>query len=159
GFVVRLPLLEAVLEPREPPTSVQPRVPSRRVLVVDDNIDAATLLAEALEAHGYAVALAHDGPAALQIARSFEPEVALLDIGLPVMDGFELAQRLRAQMPEEPPLLIAISGYGQEADRERSRAAGFDAHFVKPADLDAIVARIEGSSSVFDQASAPVPTY
>ena len=104
----------------------------RRILVVDDNDDAALSLKKALERLGYAVAIAHDGPAALRAAASFEPEIALLDIGLPVMDGYELARRLRALGRLH---LIALSGYGQEADRKRSAEAGFEVHLTKPVDL------------------------
>jgi CheY-like chemotaxis protein len=104
----------------------------KRILVVDDNDDAALSLKKALERLGYAVAIAHDGPAALRAAAVFEPEIALLDIGLPVMDGYELARRLRALHSLH---LIALSGYGQEADRQRSAEAGFEVHLTKPVDL------------------------
>lgn len=106
-----------------------------RVLVVDDNQDAAEMLAEALQLLGCQTALAHDGPEALRVAAEFQPDAALLDIGLPVMDGYELAQRLRAQFGEELKL-IAITGYGQESDRQRSRAAGCQEHLTKPVDLE-----------------------
>jgi PAS domain S-box-containing protein len=108
----------------------------RRVLVVDDNEDALWALATVLEDLGYAVATAHDGPGALKAAERFRPEIALLDIGLPVMDGYELARQLTDAAPaEEAPYLIAITGYGQDADRARSTAAGFRAHLVKPVEL------------------------
>jgi len=105
---------------------------ARRILVVDDNDDAALALKKALELLGYAVAVAHDGPAALRMAATFEPEIALLDIGLPVMDGYELAQRLRQQRSVH---LVAVTGYGQESDRRRTAEAGFEQHLVKPIDL------------------------
>jgi CheY-like chemotaxis protein len=90
----------------------------------------------ALEALGYLVEVAHDGPSALRTAEVFEPEIALLDIGLPVMDGYELAKRLRQARGTSRELhLVAITGYGQEADRQRSTAAGFNLHLVKPIDL------------------------
>ena len=104
----------------------------KRILVVDDNDDAALSLKKALERLGYAVAIAHDGPAALRTAAVFEPEIALLDIGLPVMDGYELARRLRELGRLH---LVALSGYGQEADRRRSAEAGFEVHLTKPVDL------------------------
>jgi len=108
-----------------------------RVLVVDDNTDAVEMLAEALSALGHTVVTAEDGPTALRAAAEFHPEVAVLDIGLPVMDGFELAERLRAS--ERPPLeLIAVTGYGQEEDRARAKNAGFGVHLVKPIDLRAL---------------------
>lgn len=108
----------------------------RRVLVVDDNGDALDLLAEALSSIGYLVRTAADGPEALRVAANFQPEFALLDIGLPVMDGYELARRLRELLPPGSSRLVAITGYGQTADRRLSREAGFHAHLVKPITLD-----------------------
>jgi CheY-like chemotaxis protein len=103
-----------------------------RVLVVDDNTDAAQLLADTVGAMGYVTRVAHDGPTALHVAEEFTPEIAMLDIGLPVMDGYELARRLR-EIPALAGLhLIAVTGYGQSEDRRRSQEAGFDAHLVKP---------------------------
>jgi CheY-like chemotaxis protein len=121
-------------------------VPSRnaRILVVDDNQDAAMILGAALEHLGYRVAVANDGPSALRIAESFAPQIALLDLGLPVMDGYELARRLRADFGPELHL-VAITGYGQEADRRSTAEAGFEHHMVKPVDLSVlsdIVARL-----------------
>ena len=109
-----------------------------RVLVVDDNIDGAEMMAEALDILGYSAAVAHDGPDALRIEREFSPQVALLDIGLPTMDGYELARRLRDVSPAIK--LVAITGYGRESDRQRSREAGFAAHVEKPVDLDKLSA-------------------
>ena len=108
---------------------------SRRLLVVDDNRDAAGLLAEALELMGYEIRVAYDGPSALTTATAFQPEIALVDIGLPVMDGYELAQRLREEAGPCKLHLLALTGYGQEKDRARALAAGFDQHLVKPIDL------------------------
>jgi two-component system CheB/CheR fusion protein len=138
-FVVRLPL------PAEAPRAGAGRAargpvkaPGRRVLVVEDNPDAAESLALLLRAAGHEVRVAADGPAALEAAAAFRPQVVLLDIGLPKMDGYEVARRLRRGAGRDGLLLVALSGYGQEEDRRRSRAAGFDAHLVKPADLDAL---------------------
>ena len=116
-----------------------------RVLVVDDNEDAAALLADALGMLGCDVRVAHDGPAAISVAAAFDPEVALLDIGLPVMDGYELASRLRLRDPQRDHevRLVAITGYGQNTDRERTARAGFDAHLVKPVDVDHIARLID----------------
>jgi signal transduction histidine kinase/ActR/RegA family two-component response regulator len=109
-----------------------------RVLVVDDNEDAADMLVEVLRAEGYRVRAANDGPAAIRVASEFKPHVAVLDIGLPVMDGYELAERLQ-QLPEMTPIrLFAVTGYAQEEDRKRSAAAGFDGHFAKPLDVDVL---------------------
>ncbi|HEX5059539.1 MAG TPA: MEDS domain-containing protein [Kofleriaceae bacterium] len=108
-----------------------------RVLVVDDNEDAAFLFAEALRKLGHKVDVANDGPSALAVARQNPPEIAFLDIGLPVMDGYELGRRLR-EIEGAPPKLVAVTGYGHSSDRERSLDAGFALHLVKPVDLTAI---------------------
>ena len=106
-----------------------------RILIVDDNQDAARLMAAMLSHRGHATSVALDGPSALRVAQDFEPEIALLDIGLPGMDGYELAGRLR-EIPGLADLrLIAVTGYGQESDRQRTAAAGFATHLVKPIDL------------------------
>ncbi len=117
-----------------------------RVLVVDDNVDAAEMLAEALRIQGHHVGVAHDGPAALALVEDFQPDLALLDIGLPVMDGFDLAQRLKRRLSAHPPKFIAVTGYGQPSDRVRTKQAGFDEHLVKPIDLarlNAIVSSVD----------------
>jgi signal transduction histidine kinase len=146
-FVVELPLIEggrvAARSPAPTPRPA-PRTDVRRVLIVDDNRDAADSLSDGLIACGHVTAVAYDGPAALAAAATFHPQLALLDIGLPVMDGYELARRLRAEGPADLKL-VAITGYGLESDRERARAAGFHHHLVKPIDLDtveALVARL-----------------
>jgi CheY-like chemotaxis protein/anti-sigma regulatory factor (Ser/Thr protein kinase) len=110
-----------------------------RVLIVDDNADAAQTIGEVLGELGYDVEIAHDGPSALARAVSFRPNICLLDIGLPVMDGYEVARRLR-DLPELPADLriIALTGYGQDADRRRSEDAGFNGHVVKPVDLETL---------------------
>jgi CheY-like chemotaxis protein len=117
-------------------------------MVVDDNVDAASMLAMLLEATGHEVRVEHAPLRALEHAREQPPQVFLLDIGLPGIDGNELARRLRAQAETANAVLIAITGYGQENDRQASLAAGFDHHLVKPVDtaaLSAILAQI-GSS-------------
>ncbi len=144
-FVVELPLLEG--PPREtarPTPRDHPAPVSRpmRVLVVDDNLDAAEMLAEWLSAIGHSVRVAADGPTALEIAAEFKPDVSLLDIGLPVMDGYEVARRLRELPGCGKTRLIALTGYGQESDHDRSRRAGFEDHLVKPVDLDAITSAV-----------------
>ncbi|MGE5184489.1 MAG: ATP-binding protein, partial [Acidobacteriota bacterium] len=103
-----------------------------RILVVDDNVDAAELLAELLRSMGYETDVAHDAGGALEAARQRPPDVALLDIGLPAVDGYELARRMRALPALATTPLVAITGYGQQGDRARSEAAGFAAHLVKP---------------------------
>jgi CheY-like chemotaxis protein/two-component sensor histidine kinase len=138
-FTVRLPAVSeqdlvddsAVTQPVVPP-----RANARRVLVVDDNIDAADLVAATLSALGHHAEVAHDGPSALAVASRMRPNIALLDIGLPVMDGYELARRMR-ELPELRHVrLIALTGYGTESDRMRSLEAGFDEHLVKPLALE-----------------------
>lgn len=108
----------------------------RRVLVVDDNLDAAEGLAMLLNLKGHEVATAYDGPSALEQARKVKPDVVLLDIGLPRLDGFEVARRLREEHPSRPMLLVALTGYGHERDRVRAREAGFDHHLLKPVRLE-----------------------
>jgi CheY-like chemotaxis protein len=110
-----------------------------RVLVVDDNVDAALMLHDFLAALGHESVVAHDGPTALELVASFAPDVAVLDIGLPVMNGYELARRLRESLGPDRLRLIALTGYGQEADRAKASEVGFDHHLVKPVDLDALL--------------------
>jgi PAS domain S-box-containing protein len=139
-FVVRLPIM---LAPELPPSPhehdhADAQSPGLRVLVVDDNIDTAETLGMLLTASGHEVRLAHDGLAALDVALSFRPSVILLDIGLPELDGYEVARRLRQQPTLGNVVLVAITGYGHEADRKRSQAAGFDHHLVKPVEYPTI---------------------
>jgi CheY-like chemotaxis protein/anti-sigma regulatory factor (Ser/Thr protein kinase) len=138
-FVVRLPLSASKGRPASPPAS-RPDEDARsyRILLVEDNHDAAESLRTLLELAGYIVEVAGDGPTALAVARSFHPEVVLCDIGLPGdMDGYAVAGAL-SQGGDGRPYLIALSGYGQPADRERARKAGFDRHLTKPADPAAL---------------------
>jgi CheY-like chemotaxis protein len=138
-FIVRLPRAPAGSAPAallRPAPRLDAKAPSsRRVLVVDDNVDAAEMLAEALTLRGCEVELAHDAPQALEIAARSRFDAALLDIGLPVIDGYELAERLRALDNLRDTRLIAVTGYGQPADKQRALAAGFHHHLVKPVDL------------------------
>jgi signal transduction histidine kinase/DNA-binding response OmpR family regulator len=144
-FVVELPLgedeelvaAEAAPQPRD--ARAEALAIAERILVVDDNIDAADSLGYTLRKLGYSVEIAYDGPTALALARSFKPSACLLDIGLPVMDGYELAGRLRASTDlAVGARIIALTGYGREADRARSADAGFSAHLVKPVTVDAL---------------------
>jgi signal transduction histidine kinase/integral membrane sensor domain MASE1 len=135
-FTVRLPLAPAAESAAARPAAAPapPRAPGgRRVLVVDDNVDGAESLGLLLSLDGHEVRLAHDGPSALDTARQYQPDVVLLDIGLPdAMDGYEVARRLRSELGLRSALLLALTGFGQEEDRRRSREAGFDDHLVKP---------------------------
>jgi len=146
-FEVRLPALRArSAQPRR--RVVQSRPPaaagSASVLVVDDNADAAEMLARALADAGHSVTVAHDPVDALDKARSLVPDAAVLDVGLPVMDGYELASQLRAVSRGRPLRLVALTGYGQNKDRARSREAGFHAHLVKPVDIPVLLAALAG---------------
>ena len=140
-FIVELPALESAANARVAVAAQAAAVAetSRRILVVDDSIDAMDSLRTVLEMHGHCVRCANSAEAALEVARSFRPEVAVLDIGLPGMDGFELARRLRRSPANADIVLIALTGYGQAQDRARTRAAGFHHHLTKPADLGALV--------------------
>jgi two-component system, sensor histidine kinase len=138
-FVVRMAL-------RKEPAIVRPasevaaggKGPKRRILVVDDNRDAAHALRLLLENDGHEVRVASDGPSGLALARDYRPDVALLDIGLPQMNGFELAQQMRRDPALESTLLVAVTGYGQMHDRARASASGFNHHLVKPVEFSAL---------------------
>jgi len=152
-FVVELPAAAVVQsgdESAEAPRTA-PRAPAgSRILLVDDNADAANILADALSLLGDEVLVANDAPQALALAERFPATVALLDIGLPVMDGYELAEQLRRVWGERRVRFIAITGYGQESDKERARASGFDAHLTKPIELRELVSLLherEGAAS------------
>ena len=141
-FVVRLPVILSEA-PKASPTPTEAATatgPSLRVLVVDDNVDAALSLGELLEAYGHDVRTAHTGPTAVATASDYNADVMLLDIGLPELDGYEVARRIRQQPTHNETVLVALTGYGQESDRDRSQAAGFDHHLVKPADFGKVLA-------------------
>jgi signal transduction histidine kinase/ActR/RegA family two-component response regulator len=138
-FIVKLP---AVPAPAAPANVTKPILNSfhgpTRVLVVDDNQDSATSLAILLKLKMHEVRVAYDGITALNEVRFFQPDIVFLDIGLPGKDGYEVARSLRSEQFGDKLLLVAMTGYGQESDRRRSQAAGFDGHLVKPADLAAL---------------------
>jgi CheY-like chemotaxis protein/anti-sigma regulatory factor (Ser/Thr protein kinase) len=139
-FVVRLPLA-AIPTGQSSPISQRAdatKSPSLRVLVVDDNKDAAESLAVLLEANGHDVKAVHDGLSALEAARDYRPNLILLDIGLPGMNGFEVARKVRKELELGKVVLVAMTGYGQETDKQRSQEAGFDHHLVKPADFSEV---------------------
>ena len=148
-FVVRLPRAHVAveearhLESSSPPVAVNDGA-ALRILVVDDSTDGAEMLAAALATKGYETRVAFDGPEALRIAAEFHPDIIFVDIGLPAMDGYELATCLRALPELSDVRLFALTGYGQESDRQRTREAGFDHHFTKPIALDAIEAVLGG---------------
>ncbi|KDR25152.1 hybrid sensor histidine kinase/response regulator, partial [Caballeronia grimmiae] len=131
-FVVWLPLAKAPPLAEHPADEAPQIIGGKRVLLVDDSVDAATAMSLLLEADGFDVRTAHDGAEALKIAEVFLPQIVLLDIGLPGMDGFRLAAEMRKRPATADALLIAVTGYGQAHDRQRSKEAGFDHHLVKP---------------------------
>lgn len=134
-FTVSLPLLKEKREFQRSASFTKPRLDrKRRILVVDDNQDAAETLAQILRTNGHTVQVANDGSHALSIAASMLPEVVFMDIGMPVMDGFESCRRMRKEDWGRSLRIIALSGWGQDHDRKRSMDAGFDAHLVKPMD-------------------------
>ncbi|VTR92782.1 chemotaxis protein : Two-component hybrid sensor and regulator OS=Sorangium cellulosum (strain So ce56) GN=sce0929 PE=4 SV=1: PAS_9: HisKA: HATPase_c: Response_reg [Gemmata massiliana] len=139
-FVVRLPLLAAGDAGPGPPPAI-----GLRILVVDDNVDTATSLGMLLEMHGHEVETAHDGARAVESARERPFDALLLDIGLPGIDGYETARRVRALAGVPRPLIIAVSGYGFDHDRVRGQEAGFDHHLVKPVDVSRITALLSAS--------------
>jgi signal transduction histidine kinase/ActR/RegA family two-component response regulator len=144
-FVVRVPALPAAARPASPPPptiEIAGRA-GKRILVVDDNEDARELLGEMLRTMGHDVELASDGPSALDKLKIFRADVAILDLGLPVMDGFELASRIADTRADTRPCLVALTGYGREGDIARTRAAGFDAHLVKPVNLSLLMSAID----------------
>jgi CheY-like chemotaxis protein len=136
GAVFRVTLPEGRAASAGEPASLRDAAPShgerRRILVVDDNVDSASSLATLLELSGHETHTVHDGLSAVDQALGFAPDVVLLDIGLPGIDGYEAARRIRAQAASRSMMLVAVTGWGQEEDRRRSREAGFDHHMVKP---------------------------
>jgi CheY-like chemotaxis protein/two-component sensor histidine kinase len=146
-IVVRVPALAAARDEAEPASPVAPAAEaprtSLRILAVDDNVDVADGLASVLGMWGHTVRTAHDGAAALEVATAFAPEVVLLDLGLPRVDGLEVARRLRRTAERSPALLVSMSGFGQEHTRRRSDEAGFHHHLVKPVDMDSLRTLLE----------------
>src|SRR5439155_25414849 len=133
-FIVRLPMMPVI--PHRPEKRAEPPSISasdkKRVLVIEDNLDSAETLAAMLDAMGHEAFVAHDGVAGIELFSRVKPSVVLLDIGLPGISGFEVAEQLRAEKPSNDIKIIALTGYGSDSDRQRARAAGFDHHLVKP---------------------------
>ena len=146
-FIVLLPVVAISEDVRVRALPTAPHAIGRggpeRILVVDDNRDAAETIHDALVSHGYVVAMTSDAASALGVAREFKPDIALLDIAMPIMDGYRLANRLRALDDLAGLRLVAVTGFGQPGDRERAIAAGFDRHLVKPVDLKSLIHVIE----------------
>lgn len=145
SFIVSLPFVASgTVDERAHVPSTHHAPVSRRILLVDDNEDAAVLLGDLLRRAGHDVRVTHDGPSALTCLQGFTPDVAVLDIGLPVMDGYDLAIRIRERLGSHC-TLIALTGYGGERDRERSAAAGFATHLVKPIDAQLLLDQVKNS--------------
>jgi CheY-like chemotaxis protein len=152
-FIVRLPIVDgkpvAAKTDRAPQSKVEPvALSGRRILIVDDNIDAANSLASLLNMMDNDARTANDGPGALRLAGEYRPDIVLLDIGLPGMNGYDVARELRRGLGDGKTLIIAVSGYGSREDLQRAGESGFDAHFVKPmeiAELEAFVASRQGA--------------
>jgi PAS domain S-box-containing protein len=143
-FVVRLPLADAQLDPKDHPAQQLQTVMPHRILVVDDNRDSADSLGMLLKLLGADVDAVHDGPAALAALKAFRPNVVVLDIGMPGMDGYEFAREARRRPEGRDVTLIALTGWGQEEDRRRSKDAGIDHHLVKPVDVGALEQLLAG---------------
>jgi len=151
-FTVTLPVIstaadvEAVLDTHAPAIAMQ----KRRVLVVDDNLDSAVSMATMLQLVGNDVVTAHDGIAAVDLAAEFRPDVILMDVGMPKLNGYDATRRIRAREPGPPATIIALTGWGQQADRQLSKAAGCDGHLVKPvglADLEQLLGQLANSDN------------
>jgi len=141
-ITIRLPLSHTtVIESLRRERSMKSSRP-QRVLVIDDNADHADALGALLRAFGHEVHVAYGGPEGLHAALEFKPDAAFVDLAMPVMDGYAVATNLRTNPEFVTTRLIAITGFGQESDRERTRAAGFDKHLVKPASIDEMLAAI-----------------
>jgi CheY-like chemotaxis protein len=147
-FVIRLPASSR--EVSRPPDKGAPATDAqqhRRILIVDDDVDAAEMLSQALQGAGHEVRQEHDGAAAVVAAAQFQPDVVLLDLGLPGMDGIEVARRLRSYPQLAKVRIVALTGFGQGADRRRSAAVGIESHLVKPVDVDTVMEAIAAASA------------
>jgi CheY-like chemotaxis protein len=134
-FIVRLPIAAETDRPTARATTTGPAaIPPLRILIVDDNRDSADMLATLLTFSGHETWTANDGLAAVDAAANLQPDVIFMDIGLPVLNGYEAARRIREMQCDKKPVLVALTGWGQDADRHRSESPGFDAHLVKPVD-------------------------
>ena len=147
-FIVTLPRLEHAVEAASTFASAAPAPTRARILLIDDNVDAGVILAMLLRLSGHEVAVALDGPRALEAFAEVRPQIVLCDIGLPGMDGYAVAARMRERGPGSMPVMIALTGYGGLKDRERALAAGFDHHLVKPADPEALLRLIDSAMLV-----------
>jgi CheY-like chemotaxis protein len=146
-FTVSLPISKHAAPARHEHVGPEAARTKRRVLVVDDNVDAAITVASLLKAWGHDVHIVYNGPAAIDAARTYRPEIVLLDIGLPGMSGYEVARTLRSDPMHQGVLITALTGYGQAEDRARSHAAGFDYHLTKPPDMNMLEKLVKSPES------------
>ncbi len=146
-FIARLPILTSPVQKIEPSgTDDLVAPPARRILVADDNVDAAESMGQLLELLGNSVRIANDGLKAIDVAESFQPDLILLDIGMPKLNGYETCRRIREQTWGKTATLVALTGWGQEEDRRHSKEAGFDHHLVKPVDFETLEKLLLGST-------------
>jgi len=156
-FEVCLPALAEAPRAETPAVAEEPAPHARRrILLVDDNEDGAESLAMLLELGGHDIDIVHDGPQALEAAQRLRPDVVLLDIGLPRMNGYEVCRRIRQESWGQDLTVVALTGWGQEEDRQRSREAGFDAHLVKPVDYDNLTKLLTSLPSAYGGDGAAV---
>jgi CheY-like chemotaxis protein len=146
-FIVELPSVTASAPAAGHAKDIKP-FPSRRILIVDDNRDSADTLGALLATLGANVSVVYTGRAALDALDTFDPDVAILDIGMAEMDGYDVARRIRSRTDRAHLLLIALTGWGQNHDKERARIAGFDHHVVKPPDIDVLRELVTGHRMV-----------
>ena len=158
-FLVRLPVLSQPSVATQPGPDAAPESRERRVLIVDDNIDSADSLAMLLEITGNKTYMAHDGVEAVEAIEKYRPEVVLLDIGLPKLDGHEVCRRVREQPWGKDIVMIALTGWGQEDDRRRSEEAGFNGHLVKPVDYDKLLELLSSLPNGADGQRKPLSTF
>ena len=149
-FTIRLPCISAPTAQRQATLPLNRSSQERRVLLIEDNADARAMLRTILEVAGHVVTEAPDGPSGLTAALDMRPDVALIDIGLPGLNGYDVARGIRDSAPELPIRLIAISGYGQPQDRLQASEAGFDAHLVKPVEPDRVLSEVANTSHMPD---------
>jgi CheY-like chemotaxis protein/anti-sigma regulatory factor (Ser/Thr protein kinase) len=150
-FIVRQPIAAAPVEKKAPGEGDQepfPTIPRRRILVVDDNRDTASSLAMLLRILGHDTQVAHEGQEALDVAATYRPEIVLLDIGMPKMSGYDVCRRLREQPTGSDMIIVAVTGWGQEADRQKSVEATFDGHMVKPVEPRELLKLLAGFQAV-----------
>jgi CheY-like chemotaxis protein len=160
-FTVSMPLHHAMVEHHDEVPGTQPAQPIHhgvRALIVEDNLDVATSFAELLKLEGFEVVVVGDGGAALAAAEADPPDVVFLDLGLPDMSGFDVCKKLRASPQVEHATIVAISGWGQEGDRRKSAAAGFDAHLVKPIEVEALLKVLMDSQADRSSRSSQTPS-